>query len=358
MGKKRIAILTPYPYNEAPSQRFRFEQYLSFLNENDFEYTIFPFLDLITWEHFYSKGKVIKKLLGFAKGFFKRVILLFTLRKYDHVFIHREAAPIGPPIFEFIISKILGKKYIYDFDDAIWMANFSQNNARFHRLKAYWKVKFCIKWAGKVSAGNEFLASYARKYNSKVRIIPTTIDTENHHNSFIDYQKEPITIGWTGTHTTLRYLLPLLPVFKSISEKYNVQLVVISNENPHFDLVNFKFIQWKKESEIEDLKKISIGLMPLEMDQWSEGKCGFKGLQYMALGIPTVVSPVGVNTKIVEHGINGFLAKDLEEWKAYLEQLILNSELRERIGRNGREKVISEFSVLAVKHNFIQLFTP
>jgi glycosyltransferase involved in cell wall biosynthesis len=149
----------------------------------------------------------------------------------------------------------------------------------------------------------------------------------------------------------------LLPVFKSISEKYNVQLVVISNENPHFDLVNFKFIQWKKESEIEDLKKISIGLMPLEMDQWSEGKCGFKGLQYMALGIPTVVSPVGVNTKIVEHGINGFLAKDLVEWQAYLEQLILNSELRERIGRNGREKVISEFSVLAVKHNFIQLFT-
>jgi glycosyltransferase involved in cell wall biosynthesis len=77
----------------------------------------------------------------------------------------------------------------------------------------------------------------------------------------------------------------------------------------------------------------------------------------MALGIPTVVSPVGVNTKIVEHGINGFLAKDLVEWQAYLEQLILNSELRERIGRNGREKVISEFSVLAVKHNFIQLFT-
>ena len=238
------------------------------------------------------------------------------------------------------------------------MDNYSENNARFHRLKAYWKVKYCIKWAGKVSAGNEFLATYAREYNSKVRIIPTTIDTENHHNSFIDYSLKTLTIGWTGTHTTLRYLLPLLPVFKSISEKYNVQLMVISNENPHFDLVNFKFIQWKKESEIEDLKKISIGLMPLEMDQWSEGKCGFKGLQYMALGIPTVVSPVGVNTKIVEHGINGFLAKDLEEWKAYLEQLILNSELRERIGRNGREKVISEFSVLAIKHNFIQLFTP
>ena len=258
MHKKRIAILAPYPSDEAPSQRFRFEQYLSILEENGYEYSIFPFLDLDTWNHYYSKGKIVKKLFGFTKGFFKRLILLFTIRKYDHVFIHRETSPIGPPIFEFIISKLLGKKYIYDFDDAIWMANYSENNARFHRLKAYWKVKYCIKWAGKVSAGNEYLASYARKFNAEVKIIPTTIDTENHHNSIIDYQKEQLTIGWTGTHSTLRYLLPLLPVFKSISEKYNVALVVISNENPHFDIANFTFIQWKKESEIEDLKKLAL----------------------------------------------------------------------------------------------------
>ena len=147
-------------------------------------------------------------------------------------------------------------------------------------------------------------------------------------------------------------------MFKNISDNYAVRFLVISNENPHFDLANFTFVKWRKESEIDDLKKISIGVMPLEMDHWSEGKCGFKGLQYMALGIPTVVSPVGVNTKIVEHGINGFLAKDLVEWQRYLEQLILNPELRERIGSNGREKVISDFSVLAIKHNFLQLFTP
>ena len=356
MHKKRIAILAPYPSDEAPSQRFRFEQYLSILEENGYEYAVFPFLDLDSWNHFYSKGKFLKKTFGFSKGFFKRLILLFSIRKYDHVFIHREASPIGPPIFEFIISKLLGKKYIYDFDDAIWMANYSQNNARFHRLKAYWKVKYCIKWAGKVSAGNEYLASYARKFNAEVQIIPTTIDTENHHNSIIDYQKEQITIGWTGTHSTLRYLLPLLPVFKSISEKYNVPLVVISNENPHFDLENFTFIQWKKASEIEDLKKISIGVMPLEMDQWSEGKCGFKGLQYMALGIPTVVSPVGVNKEIVDHEINGFLAADLVDWQRYLEQLILDSPLREKIGRNGHQKVMANFSVLAIKNKFLQLF--
>ena len=132
--------------------------------------------------------------------------------------------------------------------------------------------------------------------------------------------------------------------------------MVISNENPHFDLAIFTFIQWKKASEIEDLKKISIGVMPLEMDQWSEGKCGFKGLQYMALGIPTVVSPVGVNKEIVDHEINGFLAADLVDWQRYLEQLILDSPLREKIGRNGHQKVMANFSVLAIKNNFLQLF--
>ena len=147
-----------------------------------------------------------------------------------------------------------------------------------------------------------------------------------------------------------------MPVFKSISEKYNVPLVVISNENPDFDLANFTFIQWKKASEIEDLKQISIGVMPLEMDQWSEGKCGFKGLQYMALGIPTLVSPVGVNKEIVDHGINGFLAIDLVEWQLYLEQLILDPALREKIGRNGHQKVVDKFSVLAIKNKFLQLF--
>ena len=92
------------------------------------------------------------------------------------------------------------------------------------------------------------------------------------------------------------------------------------------------------------------------MDQWSEGKCGFKGLQYMALGIPTVVSPVGVNKEIVDHGINGFLAIDLAEWQLYLEQLILDPVIREKIGRNGQQKVIDKYAVLAVKNNFLQLF--
>lgn len=357
MRKKKIAIIAPYPPNEAPSQRFRFEQYLSSLEVNNFEVAVFPFLDIETWNDFYSKGKMRKKIIGFVRGFFRRFTLLFSIRKYDFVFIHREAAPIGPPIFEFIVAKWLAKKYIYDFDDAIWMENYSENNARFHRLKAYWKVKYCIKWAGKVSAGNQFLANYATKYNANVFIIPTTIDTENHHNSLVNHVKEEVVIGWTGTHSTIRYLSPLMPVFSLLAERHAVSFLVISDKNPALSLTGFNFIRWSKQSEIEDLKKISIGLMPLVADEWSEGKCGFKGLQYMALGIPTVLSPVGVNLSIVEHGVNGFFASDEEEWLYYLEQLIVDPNLREKIGKKSREKVIADFSVRALMPNFIQLFT-
>ena len=131
---------------------------------------------------------------------------MFKVRKFDYVFIHREASMIGPPVFEFVIAKVLRKKYIYDFDDAIWLPNYSQSNAKFHRLKAYGKVKSIVRWADKVVVGNAFLADYASNYNDNVQIIPTTIDLENVHNRKTEHQEEVIRIGWTGSHTTMEYL--------------------------------------------------------------------------------------------------------------------------------------------------------
>ena len=155
--KKKIIFLAPYPHGAAPSQRFRFEQYISMLESNGFEIRFEPFLNSKTWILLYSNGKSYKKFFGVLKSFFGRTLTVFLLFRYDYIFIHREVSHIGPPVFEFIISKLLRKKYIYDFDDAIWLPNYSDNNARFHRLKAYWKIKKIIKWAHLVSAGNDFL---------------------------------------------------------------------------------------------------------------------------------------------------------------------------------------------------------
>src|SRR5690606_37637078 len=138
-------------------------------------------------------------------GFFRRKILLFKACKYDYIFIHREVAPLGPPIFEWFLAKMLQKRIIYDFDDAIWLTNTSENNKLAAGLKWHQKVDAISKWAYKVSCGNTFLCDYARQFNNNVVLNPTTIDTENMHNPAL-LQKQVnsvLVIGWTGTHSTL-----------------------------------------------------------------------------------------------------------------------------------------------------------
>lgn len=355
MGKT-LYILAPYPKGYAPSQRFRFEQYLEFLEDNDYTINFYSFLTAKIWHKLYLKGSFIYKVFGFILSFYNRWILIFKLRKADAVFIHREVAQIGPPIFEWIIAKMMKIKYIYDFDDAIWLPNYSSSNAYFHRLKAYWKVKYCIRWAYCVSVGNEYLANYARQYNENVIVIPTTIDTMNHHNLLTNYESKIINIGWTGTHTTMHYLNELIPNLRKLQNKYDFQFLMISNEKPDYDLSNFSFVRWNKDSEVKDLSELSIGVMPLSADKWSEGKCGFKGLQYMALAIPTIMSPVGVNTEIIEDGVNGFLAASEDEWFEKLERLIQDKELRKAMGKAGRQTVVEKYSVEAWKGEYLRLF--
>ncbi len=353
---KKIYFIVPYPHQEAPSQRFRFEQYFDFLEANGFEVEIYPFINHSTWKTLYGEGKILKKALGILMSFVRRFALLFKLHKADYIFIHREAAHIGPPIFEWIIAKVLRRKYIYDFDDAIWLPNYSESNANFHRLKAYWKVRYCMEWASQITAGNAYLAEYARQYNQNVQIIPTTIDTENHHNIMTNQESPELTIGWTGTHTTMHYLDELVPVLKKLEQKYAFTFLVISNQSNDYDLKSLKFVKWNKQTEIEDLAKINIGVMPLKQDIWSEGKCGFKGLQYMALEIPTIMSPVGVNSTIVENGVNGFLAESHEEWYELLEKLIVDKQLRFQIGKGGKLRIDEVYSVLANQEKFLELF--
>lgn len=353
---KTIYIIAPYPRGQAPSQRFRFEQYISFLKSEGYTIQFYPFINEKTWETIYSEGKIGRKIIGMLGSFLRRWTLLFKLGKADYLFIHREMAQMGPPIFEWITAKVLRKKYIYDLDDAIWLPNYSESNARFHRLKAYWKVKYCMKWADKITAGNDYLAGFARQFNPQVQVIPTTIDTQNYHNKTIDYDNENLVIGWTGSHTTMRYLDELVPILQVLEEKHDFIFTVISNEAPTFRLKSLRFVKWSKENEIDELLKFSIGVMPLKADQWSEGKCGFKALQYMSLGIPSVISPVGVNSKIISDHENGFTPETRAQWTEALQQLILDKNLRKKLGQKGQETIEKNYSVNAQKKNYLNLF--
>ena len=139
--------------------------------------------------------------------------------------------------------------------------------------------------------------------------------------------------------------------------RYDFEFRVISNQRPDYELSSLKYIEWNLETEIEDLNQISIGVMPLENDIWSEGKCGFKCLQYMALGIPSIVSPVGVNNTIVNDNENGLFAETLDEWEYAIEKLIQNKAERKRIGMAGKETIRDNYSVLAYTEEYIKLFS-
>lgn len=360
----KILFLIPYPLQEAPSQRFRFEQYFGTLTEMGIKYTIQSFLNSQNWQSFYKSGKIFTKLLALTLGFVKRWGVLFLVPSYDYVFIHREAAPLGPPVFEWIIARLLRKKIIYDFDDAIWLTDRKTESALFQFIKFRRKVRLICSWSHKVSCGNAYLADYAKRFNLNVLVNPTTIDTDNLHNpgryrDRINHLKQDPTviIGWTGSHSTLKYLNEIEGVLQRIQSTHtNVHVCVIADKKPQLTLQRLQFKPWSVETEISDLATFDIGIMPLLDDEWAKGKCGFKALQYMAMTIPTIASPVGVNTTIIQHGINGFLASTPDEWYDFLKALIENKELRAQIGTEASQQVSKNYSISSNKNLFVSLF--
>jgi glycosyltransferase involved in cell wall biosynthesis len=362
----KILFLVPYPRGQAPSQRFRFEQYLDILAKHNISFTLQSFWDERSWRILYKPGNWLSKGTGLLRGFGRRLWILGKIHQYDLVFVHREASPIGPPLFEWIVAKIFNKRLIYDFDDAIWLPNTSANNQLAGLVKWHHKVRNICRWAYRVSAGNQYLCDYAKQFNSRVVLNPTTIDTENYHNQ-LNHQSpagiaqmssktsEKIIIGWTGTHSTLAYLASLVPLLSGLEKKYLFELRVIANQPPDFQLSSLHFIPWSKETEITDLLSFDIGIMPLFDDQWAKGKCGFKALQYMALGIPALVSPVGVNNIIIDNEVDGFICNTSEEWESSIIKLLCDSSLRSKIGQTAREKVRACYSVQSNTANFLSI---
>lgn len=356
----RILFLVPYPSGEAPSQRFRFEQYYAHLKKAGYTYHVQSYLSLEAWKNLYQAEGSFSKALSILSGFFKRIGLLPTLGRYDFVFIHREAAPVAPPVFEWIISKIFRKKIIYDFDDAIWMTDKASESPLQKIIRWRRKVGSICSWSYKISCGNQYLAEYASQFNQQVIVNPTTVDTDAVHNPrlFPEINKtSTITIGWTGSHSTLKYLKAIQDVITALEKKYsNLRFLVIADQKPDLNIQSMEFLLWKKISEVQELLTIDIGIMPLPDDDWSKGKCGFKALQYMALEIPTIASPVGVNSEIVDHGKNGFLCSTHEEWVTALELLVQDEALRKQFGKEGRAKIINHYSVESNNDIFLSLF--
>jgi glycosyltransferase involved in cell wall biosynthesis len=353
---KRVLILCLHRPNRSPSQRFRFEQYLGYLEQNGYEFDFSYLLDQQSDKIYYKPGQYGKKLMIVMRSITRRLRELMKARRYDLVFVQREAFMLGTPFFE---RAIAGKvPMIFDFDDSIWLQTVSESNKKLAFLKDASKTARIIEKAALVFAGNEFLADYARQFNNNVVIVPTTIDTDVYKPVPDVKDKQHVCIGWSGSFSTIEHFETALPALRLVKERFGgrVSFKIIGDGNYYCKDLDAQGLPWIADTEVRDLSTFDIGIMPLPDTEWAKGKCGLKGLQYMALGIPTLMSPVGVNTEIIQHGENGFLPRTEDEWIACLSELIESEELRRRIGDAGKATLEAGYATKAWDARYLQYF--
>lgn len=339
----KVFFLVPYP-TEGASNRYRVEQYLPFLKEKGIKYAIRPFWNKSAYEILYKKGHFFKKASFFILSTLLRIFDILSIFRYDIVFMHREAYPIFGPFIESILFK-LKKPFIFDFDDAIFLPSKSNPNNFIERFKKPTKVTKIVQMSKYVIAGNSFLAGFALEFNRHVQIIPTSIDTDKYRIVFKAPAKE-IIVGWIGSATTLDFINALSDIFVKLTDQFSNLIFKIIGGNFYIKgLNNIISKPWSLDKEIAELRTFDIGIMPMPDNEWTRGKCGFKAVLYMSMGIPCVCSPVGVNKEIIEDGINGFLAETEDEWFKKLSLLIKNPQLRHEFGLSGRKTIEEKYSV-------------
>jgi len=342
----KVLALSPIP-EEGAGCRFRVSQYLPYLRDAGFDVTVSPFYSREYFAFVYRPGNYVRKAAGLASLTLRRINELFSIREYDLVFLYREAIPIFSPFIERSIAR-MGIPIVYDFDDAIFLPAVSEANKAVSFLKSPDKVSEILKLSQQVTVGNEFLAGYARQFNSHVTVIPTAVDT----NRFVPRSDAPpadgrkLVVGWIGSPTTFQYLESLKEVLAAVSVKHPFTLKVSgAGRDVNFPGVDVQVVPWSMADEVSLFNTCDIGVYPLTDDDWSRGKCGFKAIQCMACGVPVVAAAVGVNREIIQHGVNSMLASNPREWIDGLGMLLSNPELRRTMAIAGRQTIEERYSL-------------
>lgn len=341
-----MLVLSPVPA-EGAGCRFRVMQYIPALEEAGLSVTVAPFFDARFFELVYRRGHYAAKCAAFVRQSAERLKLLMTRDHYDAFFVYREAYPFGPALIEAVLSHAGSRPLVYDFDDAIFLSNSSEANRFASALKYPQKVPSIIRRSALVLAGNDYLAAYARRFTSSVGVLPTCVDT----TVFVPRRTPrpagaPLVVGWIGTATTAAYLKSLGPSLSRVAARYPFELRVSGSGEPiEFPGVAASNERWSLDREVELFNTCDVGVYPLKDDEWAKGKCGFKAIQFMACGVPVVAAAVGVNTEIIEDGVNGFLAASESEWDDKLGALLSDASLRARLGAAGRKTIEERYSL-------------
>lgn len=351
---KKILVICPHPVGYVPGQRLKFEQYFDSWRNNGFDVEVSSFMSEYMQQIVYKKGHLASKIAGTTKGYMRRFGDLFKVRQYDIIYLFLWSTPFGPPVSEWLIRK-LARKMIYDIDDLIYQADSSPNNKLIKKLKSSSKVDFLMKNADHVLVSTDKLLKYTQKFNVNVSLIPATIDVDK-YNIPKKKESDTIVIGWSGSHTTSKYLHLLDNVLKEISRKHNVQIVVMGDKKFQINGLNIQLVEWTADIEVDTIKSFDIGLHPIPDEEWVYGKSGGKLVQYMAAGIPIIASAIGPNFKVIKNGYNGFLVSNEKEWIDKLELLITDKTLRKMMGDNAKENATEFYSVKANLPKYLAVF--
>ena len=353
----RVLVLASKPPGLAPGQRFRFEQWTPRLaRDHGIDLDLLPFESPRLTDVLYQPGHALTKAAGVVYNFVRRTGMLRALRQYDAVLVFREAALIGPALFERLIAWS-GKPIIFDFDDSIWSPAQLRNNGIFSRLHCFGKTRTLCRIAAAVTPGNEFLADYARRFNDHVFVMPTSIELDDYPILPEATDDRPFIVCWTGSTSTLAHFEHAREALEMLATRVPLVVKIICNKPPERPIAGAetRFVAWSQRSEAQEIGHCHAGIMPLPDDEVTRGKCGLKALQYMATGRPVVISPIGMNKDLVDNGRNGFLASTPAEYVDALTRLAEAPELRARIGAAGRQTVERDYSAEAVAAKFAEV---
>ncbi len=334
MRPLRILFLPRYA-RVAASSRHRFHNYFPLLERAGFECDASALFDERYWEKKNRTGKTPP--IDALRGYGRRLAVLAHARRYDLVVLHCEALPYLPAFWERALVR-QGVPYVLDFDDAIFH-NYDQHPVRAVRFLLGRKFRRVLEGAVAVIAGNRYLADYAGGVARRVEVLPTVVDLDVYRPVRSRLNRAEVVVGWIGSPSTAPYLAGIAEALADFQRRSGGRVVLVGSGPVRLPDVTLEERPWSEAAEVTDIGDFDIGVMPLPDTPWARGKSGFKLIQYMALGIPVVASPVGANLDIVEQGVNGFLAAGKEDWVEALDRLAGDAALRQRMGAAGRQRV-------------------
>jgi glycosyltransferase involved in cell wall biosynthesis len=352
---RQPTILALAAYSErSAATRFRLTQVLPYLRARGWDVRFEPFVQDDPISGFYARGSRLKKATHLASRSLHRLASAVGTTDVDAIFVQREAALIGPAYAEFILHSLKGLPIIFDFDDAIWHYDLprSKHPIATRLLKRPAKCWYTMRRASCVIAGSSYLAQRAREVSSKVEVVPTVVSSTTWkplpgrlEGAF--HEEASPRIGWVGSHSTAHQLELVEPALRQLrADGHDFEIHVVgAGDDFALDTVEAKSRPWRLDEEIQEFQRIDIGLAPMHNEPVYEGKCGFKQLQYMAVGVPFVSSWVGGARDFVVDGENGLVAHSTEDWYRHLKSLLESRALRKRLSRNGRRLVEARYCI-------------